>query len=164
MGVTRALNLCVRLPQCPGVHRGCPAAMATASPGPPGLLPPPQPAAGVGGVPMPAGSGPGAPWGTGVAAVRGREGRGAGPRGAWQRRGVAWGPLAWRTALSFQAPGAGGRRFQARTGGGAGLLPRAASGLRTSRGWCLRFGWGRGGVCVSLAWLIRNSLRRLKRG
>lgn len=64
---------------------------------------------------MPAGSGPGAPWGTGVAAVRGREGRGAGPRGAWQRRGVAWGPLAWRTALSFQAPGAGGRRFQART-------------------------------------------------
>lgn len=126
MGVTGSLSLRVRLLQCPGLHRGGGGSCChgngrrgPASPGPPGLLPPSH----LG--PVPRGHGEGPP------SAAGREGE-PGP-------GVPGGPGG---GLSFQAPAERAWRSRARTEGGAGLPPWAASCFRIRRGQSL----GRPGV------------------
>lgn len=147
MGVTRVLGLRDRLPQCPGVHRGCPAAIATAGGALPWAARPGPPASARGRRGPARWERPSSPWGPRGVTPCGRVVKGSGVPACLAAAGGAGGrwPGGPPRALSFQAAGVRARRSQARTGGGAGLPPWAASRLQVSRGCSLR--------CPGVWWL-----------
>lgn len=150
MGVTGSLSLRVRLLQCPGLHRGGGVLLPWQRPEGPGLPRAARPAP-----PVP--PRPGTEGTRRGATLCGREGRGAGPRGAWR----AWGrfvlPGSGRASLAF--PGAHGRGCWPPALGGL-LLPNQAGSVPGPPGGLVA--GSRGGL--SLARLVRHGLRRLKRG